>query len=35
MSPEADAGAKKLLDLFVAMLTRPGQRGYTVSRATR
>jgi len=30
ISPEANAGAKKLLDRIVAMLTRLGQRGYTV-----
>jgi hypothetical protein len=35
MSPEVNAGAKKLLDRIVAMLTRLGQRGYTVRRATR
>ena len=30
ISPEANAGAKKLLDRIVAMLTKLGQRGYTV-----
>jgi glutamate synthase domain-containing protein 1 len=30
MSPGANAGARKLLDRIVAVLTRLGQRGYTV-----
>jgi four helix bundle protein len=34
MSPEANAGAKKILDRIVAMLTRLGQRGYTVGEQT-